>query len=262
MGTLGSAVETTSSCSLILLTRGVANGLIHREDGAGSLGGCGENINSDNLGLPDESGHQVGNLSIEHVNTLPDTFFGSRVNLTELVNDIGGVHAGVVSELLRDDFESLGVPVNHELRLSLDGTDMFAEVSAELHFDGTTTGDDGVGLNCAGNNHDGVVEGASGFLDVLGGTTTDDHGDGLGGNTLGEHVVSLVTELDFLELSTLAHDSFAKTVGGSLNLSTGSLGNALQIVRGDATSAEDISISEVLGGEVTNGELGEDDLSA
>jgi len=184
------------------------------------------------------------------------------VDLSELVEHISAVHAGVVSKDLGDNFKGLGVTVKDELALALDASQMLTEESAEFHLNCTTTSDDGVSLNCAEHNHNSVIQGTAGFLNVLRSTTSENDSDDLGLVALGEHVVSFTAELNFLELAALSHNLLGDAVDGSLNLGTGGLGDVLEIPHGNATSAENISVSEILSGQITDGELGEHNLGA
>jgi hypothetical protein len=61
------------------------------------------------------------------------------VFLPELVEDIGGVEASVVTELPGDDLESLGHGADEKLLLAGDATGVVAQVLAQLHLDRTAT---------------------------------------------------------------------------------------------------------------------------
>ena len=139
---------------------------------------------------------------------------------------------------------------------------MLSEVSGELHFDCTTTGDDSVSLDGSEHDHDGIVERSSGLLNVLGSTATDDESHSLGVAALGEHVIALASELDLLELTASSKDLFGDSVGGSLDLTTSGLDSSLEVVRWNTTSAENVSVSKELSGQVTDWELREDNLGA
>jgi hypothetical protein len=257
------SVETTSGSCLLLFTLGVADGLVDRKDGACGFSGSGEHIDSHNLGLPHKLLEEVPDLTLKDVDANPKAIFAFSVMAhAELVKNVGGVHSGVFGELLGDNFESLGKAVHNKLGLARYGADVLAKVAGKLHLDSSSTSDNSVSFDGTGDNHNGVVERTSGFLDVLGGTTTEDEGDGLGVGALGEHVVSFVSELDFLELSTFTKNLFGDTKGSGLALGTSCLTNTVKILKGDATSAEDIAVSEVLGSEITNGKLGEDNLGS
>ena len=262
-GSLGGTVETAGSLSLLLLTLGVADSLIDGEDGNCGLGGSSQNIDSYDLGLPNKELHHIVDFAAENVNALPSALFTVNVvDLSELVKHVSAVHARVVGKGLGDDLKGLGVTIKDELALTLDASQLLTEESGEFHLNCTTTSNDGVSLDGAEHDHDSVIQGAAGLLNVLGSTTSEDHGDGLALHALGEHVVSFTAELNFLELAALSHDFLGDAVNGGLNLGAGGLGDGLQIPHGDAASAENVSVGEVLGGQVTDGQLGEDDLGA
>jgi len=244
-----------------LLTRGVTDSLIDGEDRAGGLGGSGQNVVSDNLGLPDKQFIHVGDLSADDVNSLPDAFaVGLVVHLSQFVEHVGGVHTSVVGELAGDSFEGLGEAVKNELLLALNISQVLSEVSGELHLDGTTSGNDGVSSDSSSHNHNSVVERSLGLFDVLGSTTTNDKSDSSGTLALGEHIISLRAELNFFEFASETEDLIGKAVGGGLDSTAASLGNTVQIVGRHSSSAEHVSVREVLSGQVTNGELGEHNL--
>ena len=257
------SVEASSSGGLLLLGLGVADGLVNREDGAGGLSGGGEHVDSHDLGFPDKLLVKVGDFTVQNVNTNPDVLIPLDVVLhAELVKNVSGVHSGVFSELLGDGLEGLGVAVHNELGLALDGADVLAQVAGKLHLDGATSGNNRVGADGTGDNHDGVVEGASGFLNVLGSATTEHDGDGLGVGALGEHVVAFGSDLNFLEFTAVTENGVGDSEGGGLHLGTGGLTNTVEVLKRDAASAEDIAVSEVLSSEITDGELRENDLGA
>jgi len=79
---------------------------------------------------------------------------------------------------------------------------------------------------------------------------------------IGEHVESFTSELNFFELAAFSHNLLGNTVNGGLNLGTSGLGDVLEIPDRDTTSAENVSVCEVLSGQVTNGHLGENDLGS
>lgn len=91
-----------------------------------------------------------------------------------------------------------------------------------------------------------------GLLKVLGGTSSQDESGRLGLLASSEHVIPFISELDLFELSAFSENIWGETLSGSLEDGTSGLGDSLQVIHGDTTSAEDISVSEVLGGEVTD----------
>ena len=101
-----------------------------------------------------------------------------------------------------------------------------------------------------------------GLLQVLGGTSSQDKGCRLGLLALSEHVVPLVSELDLLELPASTEHVLADALDSGLEDSASGLGNSLQIVLLYSSGAEDISVREVLGGQVTDWKLRKNDLGS
>ena len=64
----------------------------------------------------------------------------------QLVEDVGGVEAGVVAQLPGDDLQRLGVCTDQQLLLARDGAGVVPQVLGQLHLDGATAGHDGVVL--------------------------------------------------------------------------------------------------------------------
>ena len=58
--------------------------------------------------------------------------------LTQLVEDVGGVKAGIVTQLVGDDLQGLGHGPNQQLLLARDGARVVSQVLAQLHLYGTT----------------------------------------------------------------------------------------------------------------------------
>ena len=256
-------VETSSRLGLLLFRSGVLDGSIDREDGASCLS-CGlDYVKSDNLRLPDEEIEKILTSSSEDVDTDPSAFFSLLVMaLSKLVEHVSAVHTRVISELFGDNLKSSSESVHNKLMLSLDGSKLLSQVAGEFHLDGTTSSNNSLGLNSSDDNHEGIIERSFGFFNVLRGSSSQDDGDSLGSRASSEHVVSLASELDFLKLFTGSEDLFGDTVSGSLHNSTSGLSSSVHIVKRASSSAEDFSVSEVLGGQISNGESGKDDVSA
>ena len=115
--------------------------------------------------------------------------------LPELVENVGGVEAGVVAQLPGDDLEGLGHGADDELLLAGDGAGVVAQVLAELHLDGAAARDDGVVLDGAAHDHDGVVQRALGLLHELLGTSPQDDGARLALGDSAKDVEPLSTDL-------------------------------------------------------------------
>jgi hypothetical protein len=115
-------------------------------------------------------------------------------------------------------------------------------------------------LDSTSHDHDGVVEGTLSLIDVLIGTSSEDEGARLGPGAAGEEVVSLRAKLNFLKLATSTENIVGQSVDSGLDNTAGGLGKTSKVVAGNSTSAEEVSISEVLGGEVANGQAGQDNV--
>lgn len=132
---------------------------------------------------------------------------------------------------------------------------MLTEISGKFHLDGTTSSDDSVCLDSSQYDHDSIIKGAGSLLDVLRGATSDDNCDRFSLGALSEHIISLATKLDFFELTAGTENIIIEAISSGLQDSTGCLAYALQIFLRDTTCAENASVCEVLGGQVTDWEL-------
>lgn len=106
------------------------------------------------------------------------------------------------------------------------------------------------------------MEGAFDFGDELFGATTEDEGAGFGLWAVGEEVEAFGADLAFFEEAARAKVRRVDVGAGGLGGGAGGLTDTFEVVGGDTARAEDVSIGKILGGEVANGELGEDDFSA
>lgn len=105
------------------------------------------------------------------------------------VDDVEGVEAGVVGDDPGDDFQRLGEHVHHELLLALDGHRVVLQSLRQLHLRRAAAGHNGVGLEAAPHDHDGVVQRPLRLLDELLSASSQDDGGGFGlgkkGSTFG-----------------------------------------------------------------------------
>jgi len=67
-----------------------------------------------------------------------------------------------------------------------------------------------------------------------------------------EHVESLGSELDLLEFTAMSEDLLLDSINGGLDNTASCLGDTVEIVKLDTSSAENLSVSEVLGSEITD----------
>ena len=182
------------------------------------------------------------------------------MSVSELVDDVEGIESGVVSDGLGDDLERFREHIDDELFLSFNFGGFFFHVAAELDFGGSSAGYDLVGLETSSDNHDGIIQRPFGFLDELFGTTSKDDGSGFGVGAVFEKIVPFSSDLLFVELSAGSEDIGGQFVDGGLENGSGGLRDSLDILVGDSTSTENASVGEPLGSQVTNGELGENNL--
>lgn len=136
------------------------------------------------------------------------------------------------------------------------------DVIAQTHLGRSSTGDDVRVLNRPLDNHDRVVQRALDLGDELVCSTTENHRAGLGGVALLKQVEPLASNLSLLE-PTASTEVLGLNVGArALDRASDGLDDTLEVVGSDATGTEDVSVGEVLSCEVTDRELGEDDLGA
>lgn len=69
----------------------------------------------------------------------------------QFVQDVGGVKAGVVTQLSGDDLQGLGVGSNQQLLFSRDGPGVIPQVLGQLHLYGSSTRYNGVVLEMTSN---------------------------------------------------------------------------------------------------------------
>jgi len=119
-----------------------------------------------------------------------------------------------------------------------------------------------VGLEGSSDNHDGVVKRSLSLLEVLRSSSSKNEGGGLGFDTLGEHVESFVSELNFFKLAAGSENVLSEAKDGGLHDGSSGLGDSKDIVFLDSSSAENVSVGEVLSGKISNGKVGEDDLGS
>ena len=109
-----------------------------------------------------------------------------------------------------------------------------------------------MGLNGSDDDHDSIVERSGCLLDVLSGSSSDDHGHSLGRCAFSEEIESIISELFLLELATGPEGIVSDAVGGGLDGGTSSLAHSLKVILRDSASAEDIPIGKVLSCKISN----------
>ena len=143
---------------------------------------------------------------------------------------------------------------------------MFTQESRKFHLDCAASSNDSVSLNSSQYDHYGIIEGTCSLLDILSGSTSDDDGHGLGAGALSEHIVALISELNLFEFSADTENSlstfFIETVNSSLQDGASGLAHTLEIIFSNTAGAENVSVSEILSGKITDWKLGENNSSA
>eukprot|EP00047_Mylnosiga_fluctuans_P001742 m.221713 g.221713 ORF g.221713 m.221713 type:complete len:557 (-) comp10637_c0_seq1:26-1696(-) len=218
-----------------------------------------QSVDLDNGRLPDSGDEVVGNILGEDVDTKPGAAL--RVLLAQAVQHVGRVQAGIVAQLARDHLERLGVRADQQLLLAGNCTGIRPQELAELHLNGTATSNNGVVLDRATHNHDGIVQRALRLLDELLGTAAHDDRARLGLGAAREEVVPLGADLLLLEERALAQRVGGHVVDRGLDRATARLHRALQIIVGHAAGTEHVAIGKPLSGNIANGQLAEDDRS-
>lgn len=239
----------------------VSDGLVDAENQAAGLGGGLEGIDLDQGRLPNEALNHVGDALVLEVDTGPG---GALAVLhAQLIQDVGGIEAGIVAQLAGDHLESLGKSLDDGLLLVLDVlVGVLVQVCRDLHLDGAATTNDHTVLDGTLDNHDGIVQRPLNLGNKLLGATTQHQRAGLGLGTVLEKVESLATNLALLKDAAGAEVLVQDVGTGGLDDGTGGLDDTLHILRGDTASTENVAVGKELGGEIANGKLGEDNLGA
>jgi hypothetical protein len=191
----------------------VLHRLVHGQDEARGLGGSRDRIDLHHRRLQNARGEVVGDVLAVDVDSVPSVALHCNhaniyqcqakgeiisylcVLLTKLIENVGGIEAGVIAELPWDDLESLGHGCDDELLLASNGPRMIPEIFGELHLDGAATSHDGVVLDRAANDHDGVVKRSFGLLEELLGASAENDGAGLAVGNAAEQIVPLAADL-------------------------------------------------------------------
>lgn len=94
----------------------------------------------------------------------------------QFVDDVERVEACIIGDDSGDDFEGFGEHVHDQLFLACDADSVLLEAPGEFHLSCAPARDDGVGLEAASDDHDGIVERAFSLLDELLGAAAEDDG--------------------------------------------------------------------------------------
>lgn len=181
--------------------------------------------------------------------------------LSQFVEHVSWVHSWIVCQLFWNNFKSLSKGVDDQLCLSTDLSKVLSQVSWKFHLDGTTSSNYGIGLNGSSDNHNSIIKWSFSLINILICTTSKYDCAWFSGWAFCEKIVSFASELNFFELTADSEDIFSDSVCGCLDDTTSWLWNSVEVVTWDSTSAEKVSVGEVLGGQVSNWELWQNDLS-
>jgi hypothetical protein len=204
----------------------------------------------------------VSDSVVDNINTEPSAVLTIlSMLLSQLVQNISRVHARVVSKLSGDDFQSLSKGIDNKLGLALDLTKVFSKITRKLHLDSTATGNDGAGLDCTTDNHNSIIERALSLINVLVCTTSENNSARLGSWAPSEEIVSLSTNLNFLEITAGSENILGEAVDCCLDNTSGGLSKSQKIITGNSSSTEEVSVSEELGSKIADRKLGQDNLS-
>lgn len=112
------------------------------------------------------------------------------------------------------------------------------------------------------DNHDGVVQTPLNLGNELLGSTTQHEGASLRLGATLKQVEPFSTDLLLLEALARTEVLLTNIGAGRLDRSSDGLHDTLEVVDGDTSGTEDVTVGEELGGEISDGETREDDLGA
>lgn len=236
------------------------NRLVDAQYKTRSLGRSRDRVDLDNGRLPHGGRVVVGNVLAVNVHAVPETALG--VLLTQLVEYVGGIEAGVLAQLTRYDLERARQRRHDHLLLARDRSRIVAQVLGDLHLDGTAAGHDRVVLERTAHDHDGVVERTLGLLDELLGTAAQNERARFSLRTTREDVVPLAADLLFLEDLARAEHARCQVLHGRLDRAAARFHRSLEILLDHSTGAEHVSVGKVLRGHVADGQPAEHNFGA
>lgn len=120
----------------------------------------------------------LNNILVKHVHNgiLADIdtceFLSVDVSVSELSDEVNGVHTGVLSKGVRNKFKGFSVKSDTVWVSSDEGSGVFLELLGNFHLDGSTTWDEGSSLDEGSNDTEGIMEWSLGLVkDQLVGTS-------------------------------------------------------------------------------------------
>ena len=178
----------------------------------------------------------------------------------ELVQAFVDLESSVHCKASWNDFECLGVLVEDQMLLSTHSFAVHSQELAEFHLDGSSPRNNPFSLDDPSYNHNGVIQTPLCLLNELLCPSPENYSRGLALGTLLEQIESLGPKNLLLEHSTSPQHLRLEVGDGGLDFPPGGLHGPFHILLRDPARAKDISVREVLSGEVSDGELREDDI--
>lgn len=165
---------------------------------------------------------------------------------TQAGEHVGGVEAGVVAKLPRDDFERARECLDHGLLLEV-AVRVAVQVLANFHLGGATTSDYAFVLHAALDDHYGVVKGALDLADELLGAATENEGACSCLGAAPQEVVPFGADLDLVEGAACAEVMRGDIAAGGLDGGAGGTADTVEVGGGNTASAEDVAVGKVSG---------------
>mmetsp|Transcript_1370 Transcript_1370/g.4189 ORF Transcript_1370/g.4189 Transcript_1370/m.4189 type:complete len:606 (+) Transcript_1370:131-1948(+) len=240
----------------------VADRLVDAEDDARGLRGRRQRVGLVEGRLPDLTDHGVDDALDVAVDAEPRAP-GLVVLVAQRRQHVRRVKAAVDGQLARHDLQRLGEGEDDELVLAGDAERRLAQRLRDLHLDGAAAADDAHVHGAALDDHERVVDGAVRLLDVLLGAAAQHDGRRLGAGAAGEDVEALAADLLLLKRGARAADARPRHVEHRrLDDAARGLRDAAHVVVGHAAGAEQAAVGKVLRRQITDGQLGKDDVGA
>lgn len=144
--------------------------------------------------------------------------------------------------------------------LSFNLSALVSEQFGKLHLHCTSASNDLVVLHDSPHNHNGVIETSLRLLQKLLGASPKQNGCGFTLGTTSKNVISFLTNSSLFEDPTKTQALLSEVCYRCLDDCTSGLLHSFDILLGHSSGAENVSISEVLRGEISDRKLREDDI--
>mmetsp|Transcript_28900 Transcript_28900/g.59096 ORF Transcript_28900/g.59096 Transcript_28900/m.59096 type:complete len:506 (-) Transcript_28900:234-1751(-) len=244
-----------------LLRLRVAHRLVDGQNHTGRLRGCRVGVDLVNGRLPHARLHRVHAPFRVEVHAHPHVLRAPRRVLgPQLLQHRRRVEPSVLAQLLGHHLERFGEGADNVLLLAADGAAVLAQSFRHFHLDGAAARHHLVANEPSLDDAQRVVNGAVGLFDELLAAAPQHDGGRLGVRAASDEVEALVPNLVFSEVTRLAEHVRGQVRHRALDLAPRGLGGSVQVSRLHSPRAEQTTVREILGGEVSDGELGEDDV--